>query len=580
MKYLTIALFLGVASADAIHDAINALKIEVSPKGQKRIESEAHDVEMVLKKIQHSKPVNKLEHALKKWAHTKEVHHIKQIDQAFMKSPLGKKMVKEWTDVGRVLEQNLQETEQGVHFPNHKMDELSNEVDDVADTYEKFFKSKWAKAYEQGWHAALHNQQAKGVKGAAKNFKHSPQGQALKKEMRQLKHAIKQEVHVSDIPEDWKKNADLLKVEVNPAGQKVIEKEFNDVMQTGEAIKHSKPVQRVGHALENWGETKEVQALKALDQKFLKSPEGQALMQDWKEFGEALKKHVQETPNGIHIDDQGIKAIEQEAEDLGDAYEKVGKSKWGKKYDVAWKKALETPEAQKVGHTLDKFGKSAEWHKLEAELKDLDAALQKHVKVSDVPEHWKNNADLLKIEVDETGQDAIEQELDDIENVWKAIEHSEPVQRVGHSAERLANTQEARDLEELDREFMASEDGQDLKEEIDEFFGALEKHVQETPNGIHIDNTHMEDIEDELMDIDEQFQHLEKTQWPGQYDAAFKNLENTKEAADLEHDFENFKHSEEGQALGQELHELDQALNEHVKVSDIPENWKEDMFLF
>jgi hypothetical protein len=144
----------------------------------------------------------------------------------------------------------------------------------------------------------------------------------------------------------------------------------------------------------------------------------------------------------------------------------------------------------------------------------------------------------------------------------------------------LANTQEARDLEELDREFMASDDGQDLKEEIDEFFGALEKHVQETPNGIHIDNTHMEDIEDELMDIDEQFQHLEKTQWPGQYDAAFRNLENTKEATDLEHDFENFKHSHEGQALGQELHELDQAINEHVKVSDIPENWKEDMFLF
>lgn len=107
MKYLTIALFLGVASADSIHDAINALKIQVSPKGQKRIESEAHDVDMVLHKIKGSKPVNRLAHALKKWAHTKEVHNIKKIDQAFMKSPLGKKMVKEWTDVGKVLEANL-----------------------------------------------------------------------------------------------------------------------------------------------------------------------------------------------------------------------------------------------------------------------------------------------------------------------------------------------------------------------------------------------------------------------------------------------------------------------------------------
>jgi len=33
MKYLTIALFLGQIQADAIHDAINGLKIEVSEAG-------------------------------------------------------------------------------------------------------------------------------------------------------------------------------------------------------------------------------------------------------------------------------------------------------------------------------------------------------------------------------------------------------------------------------------------------------------------------------------------------------------------------------------------------------------------
>jgi protein subunit release factor A len=64
---------------------------------------------------------------------------------------------------------------------------------------------------------------------------------------------------------------------------------------------------------------------------------------------------------------------------------------------------------------------------LEKELKELDQTLQKHVKVSDVPEHWKHNADLLKIEVDEEGADAIANELDDIEATWKEIEHSQPV---------------------------------------------------------------------------------------------------------------------------------------------------------
>lgn len=228
-----------VSSSSSSVEASTALKIEVSPKGQKRIESEAHDVEQVFRKIEDSKPVNKLEHALKKWAHTKEVHAIEKLDNKFLKCPLGQKMVKEWTDVGKVLEENLQETEQGVHFPNHKMDDLSSELDDVGDTYETFFKSKWAKAYDAKWQNAINNEEAKYVKRAFTHLKQSPQGQAIKKEMRQLKHAIKQEVHVSDIPEEWKHRR-LSKIEVKPEGQTDIKKDIHDVMHTVEAIQRSK----------------------------------------------------------------------------------------------------------------------------------------------------------------------------------------------------------------------------------------------------------------------------------------------------------------------------------------------------
>lgn len=78
MKYLTIAVFLGYVSAsDAIHDAINALKIQVTERGQKRIEKQFDDVVRVSEKIQNAKPVKKLEHSLKQFAHTKEVAHIK-----------------------------------------------------------------------------------------------------------------------------------------------------------------------------------------------------------------------------------------------------------------------------------------------------------------------------------------------------------------------------------------------------------------------------------------------------------------------------------------------------------------------
>ena len=83
---------------------------------------------------------------------------------------------------------------------------------------------------------------------------------------------------------------------------------------------------------------------------------------------------------------------------------------------------------------------------LEKELKELDASLQKNVKVSDVPEHWKDHAELLKIEVDETGAAAIEKEWNDVGHTWDKIEDSKPVQNVGHALEKLGATKEAHHL--------------------------------------------------------------------------------------------------------------------------------------
>lgn len=93
--------------------------------------------------------------------------------------------------------------------------------------------------------------------------------------MQELSQAIKQNVKVTDVPEEWKHHQNLLKIEVTEAGANEIEKEFNDVEHTAEKIKHSKPVKRVKRSLKQWAHTDEVQAIKKLDQKFLKSPEGQ-----------------------------------------------------------------------------------------------------------------------------------------------------------------------------------------------------------------------------------------------------------------------------------------------------------------
>jgi len=48
----------------------------------------------------------------------------------------------------------------------------------------------------------------------------------------------------------------------------------------------------LGSSLERWGKSAEVEHLKELDKKFLASAEGKALVKEWKDFGEALKKHV------------------------------------------------------------------------------------------------------------------------------------------------------------------------------------------------------------------------------------------------------------------------------------------------
>ena len=104
-----------------------------------------------------------------------------------------------------------------------------------------------------------------------------------------------------------------------------------------------------------------------------------------KDFHDALKDHIKPTENGIHIDQEGIHIIEDEADDLEHEYKSLHGSKWDLAYQKVWKKALTSPEAKSVGRRFEKFEKSEEWAKLAKELHELDEALKTHVKVSDLP---------------------------------------------------------------------------------------------------------------------------------------------------------------------------------------------------
>merc|ERR1719240_714621 len=115
------------------------------------------------------------------------------------------------------------------------------------------------------------------------------------------------------------------------------------------------------------------------------SPAGKELMLEWQDLGEAMKGHIKFTKDGVHVDQEGLHVLEDEGDDVEHEYKMLKGSKWDKLYTAAWKKATTSPEAKSVGRRFETFSKSAEFKALAKELKELDMALKKHVKVTDVP---------------------------------------------------------------------------------------------------------------------------------------------------------------------------------------------------
>ena len=252
MKFFTIALFVGAISAtelEDMQDAVEALKIRVSKAGLDAIDKEANDIREKMIAIKDARSTRNLKNSLEKFAMTKEIANIKKIDKAFLASPEGKKLVHEWMDVGHVLEENLYKNKQGVHFPNEKMDELSDELNDVVHEYEDLEGSKWDKAYEAGWKAAFESKHGQQFVRRVKTFRASPEGVALHKEIVDLKNAIKTHVKVTDLPDHWKDEADLLKIEISKEGQAAIEKEVNDFKDVAKKVHMARSVRNMKNSL-------------------------------------------------------------------------------------------------------------------------------------------------------------------------------------------------------------------------------------------------------------------------------------------------------------------------------------------
>ena len=399
MKF-TLALFLGVVTAkdlqvQQLRNRINALKIKISEEGQRAIEKEAHDVGAVAHAIKDSRPVRNLGASFERWAESAEVQNIKALDEAFVQTPEGKRLVREWQDVGEVLHEmeTFHNGKDTIHIDNAHLHALEDELTDVAAEYKKLEGSEWDKAYHQAWGAALSNKQAKALERRAKTFKKSAEGQALGKEVKELGEALKTHVKVSDVPESWKKDMNMLKVTVH--NKEAIEKEWTDVENVWGAIKDSRPVRNLGASLERWGESAEVQNLKALDKKFVASPEGQELVREWEDVFKSLDGAVYHNDSGFHIDNAALQTLEDELDDVADQYEDLEMSHWAKEYEAAWGAAVSNKQAKSLERRAKSFKKSAEGAALKKEMKEFGKSLKENVKVTDIPEHWKEDMTLF-----------------------------------------------------------------------------------------------------------------------------------------------------------------------------------------
>merc|ERR1711988_570831 len=228
-------------------------------------------------------------------------------------------------------------------------------------------------------------------------FKKSAEWKMLEKELKELDMALKKHVKVTDLPKDMQEEMELLKIEISKAGQAAIEKEFNDIGVVAKKVHMTKSVRNMKNSLERWGKSDEVAELHKLDKAFWASPEGKELFAEIKDFHDSLKSHVKKTPNGIHIDHEGMQVIEDEADDVEHEYKMLHGSKWEKAYDAAWKKATSSPEAKSVGRRFETFKESEEAKMLAKEIGELKAALKTHVKVTDLPEDMQEEMALLKI---------------------------------------------------------------------------------------------------------------------------------------------------------------------------------------
>lgn len=182
-------------------DLMNAIHIKITDT--KPIEEAADEVIETAKEIQNSRPVRNLQSSLERWGESPEAQAAGKLEQEFLATPDGKRLMTEWNDVFATLNDTVYESENHVYINNDHLQAVEDELQDVEYEYKKIGKSEWAPKFEQAYGAAFNNKEAKSLGRRFKSFQKSEEGEEITEAVDDFGEALKENVKVTDIPKRW-----------------------------------------------------------------------------------------------------------------------------------------------------------------------------------------------------------------------------------------------------------------------------------------------------------------------------------------------------------------------------------------
>ncbi len=179
----------------------------------------------------------------------------------------------------------------------------------------------------------------------------------------------------------------MIKVELPPAGQQALQKEVQEFQFESRKFQQSPQAQQISQSFQKWTQSPEFHEVEKTVKAYERSGDGRAVEQQLNEAIRALERNTKEIPNGFQINNQGLPEIQREFEDVDRELQKLSKTHWNNDFDRVFKNAFEQADFQAGINQSKAWSKTQDGQKLGKEFEDIGEALDKHIVISDLPQH-------------------------------------------------------------------------------------------------------------------------------------------------------------------------------------------------